>query len=184
MVARRSASSEFLGATATGLIVVAFCLALLWHDPLVAVADRKSTRLNSSHSQISYAVFCLKKKNELADLLGVLGRDLLRHLDEEPADELARLLERRHALLLGPVRETAGPEVIVLVEATILALGEVLAVELQAVLDRGQCLVAVEVDLLALGLDLVLEVVQVFFFFLIIGRPPNSSLFPYPPFFL
>src|SRR2546430_5537486 len=26
------------------------------------VADRKSTRLNSSHSQISYAVFCLKKK--------------------------------------------------------------------------------------------------------------------------
>src|SRR2546430_5296381 len=35
-------------------------------------ADRKSTRLNSSHSQISYAVFCLKKKNivafgELAD---------------------------------------------------------------------------------------------------------------------
>src|SRR2546430_13158333 len=26
-------------------------------------ADRKSTRLNSSHSQISYAVFCLKKKH-------------------------------------------------------------------------------------------------------------------------
>src|SRR5256886_10710208 len=28
--------------------------------------DRKSTRLNSSHSQISYAVFCLKKKNTLS----------------------------------------------------------------------------------------------------------------------
>src|SRR2546430_6004300 len=27
-----------------------------------ALPDRKSTRLNSSHSQISYAVFCLKKK--------------------------------------------------------------------------------------------------------------------------
>src|SRR5947209_14350430 len=27
-------------------------------------ADRKSTRLNSSHANISYAVFCLKKKNE------------------------------------------------------------------------------------------------------------------------
>src|SRR5256886_10042958 len=27
-------------------------------------ADRKSTRLNSSHSQISYAVFCLKKKKD------------------------------------------------------------------------------------------------------------------------
>src|SRR5256885_12934676 len=30
-----------------------------------AQADRKSTRLNSSHLVISYAVFCLKKKNEL-----------------------------------------------------------------------------------------------------------------------
>src|SRR2546428_9768289 len=29
-----------------------------------ALADRKSTRLNSSHDQISYAVFCLKKKNK------------------------------------------------------------------------------------------------------------------------
>src|SRR2546430_12224893 len=29
-------------------------------------ADRKSTRLNSSHSQISYAVFCLKKKKKNA----------------------------------------------------------------------------------------------------------------------
>src|SRR2546427_8480792 len=28
-------------------------------------ADRKSTRLNSSHSQISYAVFCLKKKKKV-----------------------------------------------------------------------------------------------------------------------
>src|SRR2546427_8709805 len=30
--------------------------------------DRKSTRLNSSHSQISYAVFCLKKKKEPTEL--------------------------------------------------------------------------------------------------------------------
>src|SRR2546427_7038381 len=30
----------------------------------VPVVDRKSTRLNSSHSQISYAVFCLKKKKK------------------------------------------------------------------------------------------------------------------------
>src|SRR2546427_9285945 len=28
--------------------------------------DRKSTRLNSSHSQISYAVFCLKKKKQIS----------------------------------------------------------------------------------------------------------------------
>src|SRR5688572_32723799 len=32
----------------------------------VEYPDRKSTRLNSSHSQISYAVFCLKKKNNSA----------------------------------------------------------------------------------------------------------------------
>src|SRR3712207_7337775 len=30
--------------------------------------DRKSTRLNSSHANISYAVFCLKKKNNLSHL--------------------------------------------------------------------------------------------------------------------
>src|SRR2546430_3985221 len=34
--------------------------------------DRKSTRLNSSHSQISYAVFCLKKKNNYDDLHVIL----------------------------------------------------------------------------------------------------------------
>src|SRR2546430_8060681 len=32
------------------------------------ILDRKSTRLNSSHSQISYAVFCLKKKKHLTAL--------------------------------------------------------------------------------------------------------------------
>src|SRR5690606_41440089 len=37
------------------------------HDPLVGARrgrDRKSTRLNSSHVKISYAVFCLKKKKK------------------------------------------------------------------------------------------------------------------------
>src|SRR3989442_9690307 len=34
------------------------------YDPVVSISrDRKSTRLNSSHVRISYAVFCLKKKN-------------------------------------------------------------------------------------------------------------------------
>src|SRR3712207_7503583 len=36
--------------------------------------DRKSTRLNSSHANISYAVFCLKKKNQIRYLLYVLFR--------------------------------------------------------------------------------------------------------------
>src|SRR3712207_8879428 len=33
-----------------------------------SVGDRKSTRLNSSHANISYAVFCLKKKKQMKDL--------------------------------------------------------------------------------------------------------------------
>src|SRR2546427_9338551 len=33
-------------------------------DRVAKMIDRKSTRLNSSHSQISYAVFCLKKKKK------------------------------------------------------------------------------------------------------------------------
>src|SRR5258707_3938215 len=44
------------------------------HDPAraeglhqISVLDRKSTRLNSSHANISYAVFCLKKKNTSGD---------------------------------------------------------------------------------------------------------------------
>src|SRR5688572_32955542 len=35
-------------------------------EALGKIRDRKSTRLNSSHSQISYAVFCLKKKKKIA----------------------------------------------------------------------------------------------------------------------
>src|SRR5688572_17297136 len=46
-----------------------FCDNLLFQQPGYADStsirlDRKSTRLNSSHSQISYAVFCLKKKKK------------------------------------------------------------------------------------------------------------------------
>src|SRR3712207_7550795 len=33
-----------------------------WITECILAADRKSTRLNSSHANISYAVFCLKKK--------------------------------------------------------------------------------------------------------------------------
>src|SRR3712207_7150595 len=52
------------GATLSG--TVAFD-ALFTFAPFSFVAeDRKSTRLNSSHANISYAVFCLKKKNNHA----------------------------------------------------------------------------------------------------------------------
>src|SRR2546422_6979449 len=39
-------------------------------EKVLANSDRKSTRLNSSHGYISYAVFCLKKKKQQA-LLGI-----------------------------------------------------------------------------------------------------------------
>src|SRR3712207_7545290 len=39
-----------------------FGAAIVTHVPKVPYKDRKSTRLNSSHANISYAVFCLKKK--------------------------------------------------------------------------------------------------------------------------
>src|SRR5688572_31848048 len=43
--------------------------ALVKNIPLPLGEDRKSTRLNSSHSQISYAVFCLKKKKTKNNIL-------------------------------------------------------------------------------------------------------------------
>src|SRR2546430_3066755 len=42
-------------------------------DPRPRLVDRKSTRLNSRHSQISHAVFCLKKKRKAIALAEALG---------------------------------------------------------------------------------------------------------------
>src|SRR2546430_7391327 len=66
------------------------CRTHLFHEDLTGFVqpidkgDRKSTRLNSSHSQISYAVFCLKKKKtpqrpiarELAPMFSLGARDM------------------------------------------------------------------------------------------------------------
>src|SRR5690348_17652177 len=41
----------------------------------LSLRDRKSTRLNSSHPSISYAVFCLKKKNQLDQAVPVVLLD-------------------------------------------------------------------------------------------------------------
>src|SRR2546430_9689992 len=53
----RGPAEQLLAALELGLELL-LCLG----ETLERAADRKSTRLNSSHSQISYAVFCLKKK--------------------------------------------------------------------------------------------------------------------------
>src|SRR5690242_21191538 len=74
------------GAYATGMSAAelrALIVGTDW-DTMFGSTDRKSTRLNSSHMSISYAVFCLKKKKDyepvslrlqlLSQLLGLRGR--------------------------------------------------------------------------------------------------------------
>src|SRR5215831_11814213 len=97
-----------------------------------AASDRKSTRLNSSHLGISYAVFCLKKKKNRRDI---------RQLGLQVAPgQAARPLRLR-----GHEREKHR-----IVE------------DVQAHRDRD---------------------VHLFFFFLMIRRPPRSTLFPYTTLF-
>src|SRR5205085_10096052 len=51
-----------------------------WFSQAIPV-DRKSTRLNSSHSQISYAVFCLKKKKKKKKNMKIKIHKQSRHSD-------------------------------------------------------------------------------------------------------
>src|SRR3954463_8134279 len=93
--------------------------------------DRKSTRLNSSHTIISYAVFCLKK-NDAGLALEVHGA-------------------RQHALLVEAHRVAPLP---------------------------ARLVTHPRADLLCARRSRRIPGV---FFFLMIGRPPSSPLFPYPP---
>src|SRR5690348_18455299 len=58
----------YAGVGSIGLSVAGISVSLVELDPATAAMarqkDRKSTRLNSSHPSISYAVFCLKKKRK------------------------------------------------------------------------------------------------------------------------
>src|ERR1022692_2640488 len=95
--------------------------------------DRKSTRLNSSHLVISYAVFCLKKKKEN------------KHV---PADRLQ--LGVFPCTLVQPVPAPLPPQV------------PARSLPLPPMRTAGY---------------------PFFFFFLMIRRPPRSTLFPYPTLF-
>src|SRR5947199_143707 len=84
--------------------------------------DRKSTRLNSSHLGISYAVFCLKKKTIGKLFARALGRarhaDLVEELDcsaamagrerRAEAEDLAVVAHQRHLYVLDHGHRTAG----------------------------------------------------------------------------
>src|SRR3712207_7108162 len=54
------------------LVVVELHLLGVDEDELDLTGDRKSTRLNSSHANISYAVFCLKKKKCIAAIFSAI----------------------------------------------------------------------------------------------------------------
>src|ERR1039457_368063 len=98
-----------------------------------ADADRKSTRLNSSHLVISYAVFCLKKK---------------RNVKEEPTQAAHHIADN------GLTRQGCS----------VLQLSRALAPVAQSIVR----------PLYLQGLS---------FFFLMIRRPPRSTLFPYTTLF-
>src|SRR3712207_4803322 len=63
-------ATAFRGGATVGLSVPAMALIAItalyfvYPDPLMIAGDRKSTRLNSSHANISYAVFCLNKDDD------------------------------------------------------------------------------------------------------------------------
>src|ERR1039457_3727199 len=101
-------------------------LVVLW-------VDRKSTRLNSSHLVISYAVFCLKKKKKKK-------KDLNYHQHAAPEVQYSPSRARR------PTRSR-----LILFAAWALCSGA--------------------------------SLVCIFFFFLMIRRPPRSTLFPYTTLF-
>src|SRR3712207_8335628 len=72
----RVSIGTFTGRSTTGAVSIALVgialyalyiagAVLLWRSKPTPRLDRKSTRLNSSHANISYAVFCLKKKKQL-----------------------------------------------------------------------------------------------------------------------
>src|SRR2546427_6098241 len=76
-------SDEIAHRLGWGSVLLSFLCALwvfgqtLGHPEPRTVIDRKSTRLNSSHSQISYAVFCLKKKKNTPHLLEYAPRTII-----------------------------------------------------------------------------------------------------------
>src|SRR5688572_31663950 len=78
-------------------VFIVLTAAMTWPMITVLTTDRKSTRLNSSHSQISYAVFCLKKKNR--DRATLTGSTIARQLGDR---DVAAGRRHRHRRTLAP----------------------------------------------------------------------------------
>src|SRR5437588_569002 len=134
-----------------------------------ACTDRKSTRLNSSHTVISYAVFCLKKKklmDELAQCYNVLSQlDINNTIDHRPEADEKWFLQN---------------------EQTVTQCCRQLAAErpLKDIRDeynypkkkgiKDECSRLLEASTMKSRRG---------FFFLLIRRPPRSTLFPYTTLF-
>src|SRR5256885_9684933 len=74
-----------------------------------SIRDRKSTRLNSSHLVISYAVFCLKKKKHTYTVMGSRVEAEPAEVRLRPAQSLIQLHPRNRAL--SPSYAAACPDV-------------------------------------------------------------------------
>src|SRR5256884_2607252 len=81
------------------LLFVPIWALLFWRSP---ASDRKSTRLNSSHGYISYAVFCLKKKKNVR-VTSLLERQP-RNPDEHVGDSVLLVKGRQQNLAALEVR--------------------------------------------------------------------------------
>src|SRR2546422_6432130 len=86
-----------------------------WADEkIIAEGDRKSTRLNSSHGYISYAVFCLKKKNSSSqDTHGTLSSPVGCSRQDAEETHIGRRHTRRE-----PVRTYTGGSTAVVPRST------------------------------------------------------------------
>src|SRR2546427_2245981 len=73
-----------------------------------SLGDRKSTRLNSSHSQISYAVFCLKKKKKKCQIYPVRMQDGLGQAFTPYFQHLLHLTPETELIDLGNDKLPAG----------------------------------------------------------------------------
>jgi len=102
----------------------------IWIATLPTVSSSFAVSLRSSRM----AAFRTDSRSFFESSVVILGR----HLDEQAADELACLLERREACSSAQLERRRVPEVVVLVEVPLLALGEVLPAALEPVLERDK----------------------------------------------
>src|SRR5690554_732422 len=162
---------------------------------LLKVSDRKSTRLNSSHVRISYAVFCLKKKSAQSRESGVRGAT--RHTRGVGTDRRRELVGRDRRWTARGLREgradrhrARGFCAVAVAGADLLMRRDRVAVRLHAPPQRCSASAingfrdsrrAFDPTLPNGPLPAIASYANLFF--LMIPRPPRSTLFPYTTLF-